>query len=77
MSRWQIRSRLRGEGWVDLRPLDREGPSTLVRARRVDTGRVFTLRVDRCSGEIVDARPYYLRALGAYVPRRWERPYPY
>jgi hypothetical protein len=48
-------------------------------ARRVDSGRVFTLRVDRCSGVIVDARPRYLRAFGAYAPRRWgwERAYRY
>ena len=41
----------------------------VLRARRVESGRVFTLRVDRCSGEIVDARPHHLRAFGAYAPR--------
>jgi hypothetical protein len=72
-----VRNRLRGEGWVDLRPLDRRDGWALLRARRIDSGRVFTLRIDRCSGEIVDARPHYLRAFGAYAPRRWERAYRY
>jgi hypothetical protein len=77
LPRWQVRNRLRGEGWVDLRPLDRRDGWALLRARRIDSGRVFTLRIDRCSGEIVDARPHYLRAFGAYAPRRWERAYRY
>jgi hypothetical protein len=69
LARWQVRSRLRSEGWVDLQPLERGDDMTLVSARRAESGRVFTLRVDRCSGEIVDARPHYLRAFGAYGPR--------
>jgi hypothetical protein len=77
VSRWQIRSRLHDEGWVNIRPLDRQGETSLLRARRADSGRIFTLRVDRCSGEIVDARPHYLRTFGAYAPRPWERPRPY
>jgi hypothetical protein len=76
-ARWQIRSRLRNEGWVDLQPLDRGGETAFLRARRVESGRVFTLRVDRCTGEIVDARPHYLRAFGAYAPRPWRRGYAY
>ena len=69
LARWQVRSRLRDEGWVDLQPLDRYRDTTVLRARRAESGRVFTLRVDRCSGTIVDARPHYLRAFGAYAPR--------
>ncbi len=69
LARWQVRSRLRDEGWVDLQPLDRRGETTVLRARRAESGRVFTLGVDRCSGMIVDARPHYLRAFGAYAPR--------
>ncbi len=68
LARWQVRSRLRGDGWVDLQPLDRNGDTTVLRARRIDSGRVFTLRVDRCSGVVVDARPHFLRAYGAYAP---------
>src|SRR5262245_24130663 len=73
VGRWQIRSRLHDEGWVNIRPLDRQGETALLRARRADSGRVFTLRVDRCSGEVVDARPHFLRTFGAYAPRPWER----
>ncbi len=71
--RWQIRRNLRADGWTDLRPLEREGAIATIRARRHDSGRIFTLRVDRCSGEIVDARPHYLREFGAYSPRPWHR----
>jgi hypothetical protein len=42
-----------------------------VLGRRLDTGRVFLLRVDGCSGEILAARPSYLRNFGAYEQRPW------
>jgi len=75
--RWQIRHRLRAEGWTDFRPLERAGEIATVRARRQDTGREFTLEVDRCSGAIVHARPCYLRTFGAYEPRPWRYRAPY
>jgi hypothetical protein len=77
LPRWQIRHRLRAEGWVDVQPLERWGELAKVKARRHDTGRVFTLRVDRCSGEIVDARPHHLRAFGAYEAPPWRHRVPY
>jgi hypothetical protein len=79
LDRWQIKQGLRREGWVDLRPVGGDGERVRIRARRVDSGRVFMLRVDRCSGEVVAARPEYLRTFAFrerndYWPeRRWDR----
>jgi hypothetical protein len=67
---WRIRHRLRAEGWSDLRPLDKRGEVVIVRAVRRDRGQVFTLRIDRCSGAIVDARPERFRTFGSYAPPR-------
>lgn len=77
LPRWQIKRRLREDGWVDLRPIDRDGPIVSVKARRVQSGRMFTLDIDRCTGEIVHARREFLRTFGAYDPPRWydRRPY--
>jgi len=40
---------------------------------------LFELTIERCSGEIVDARPLEPRRYGPYAydypPRRWERAY--
>jgi hypothetical protein len=75
--RWQIKRRLRDEGWVDLWPLERGGPVVSVKARRAQSGRMFVLDVDRCTGEIVHARPQFLRTFGAYDPPRWRDRRPY
>ncbi len=79
LDRWQIKRELRREGWTDLRPLGGDGERVRVRARRIDSGRVFTLRVDRCSGDVLAARPEYLRTFAFrdredYWPEhRWDR----
>jgi hypothetical protein len=75
--RWQIKRRLRDEGWVDLWPIDREGPVGSLKARRVQSGRLFVLDIDKCTGEIVHARPQFLRTFGAYEPPRWRDHRPY
>ncbi len=54
---WQIRSRLRWEGWTHVRPLGGEGGIVRMRAGRFDSSSVFDLRVDRCSGEVLAAWP--------------------
>jgi len=66
-----IRRRLRAEGWHDFCDFRPRGPIVLVRARR-PSGRPFNLAIDRCSGEIVEARPLRRRHLGpfAFGPRR-------
>jgi hypothetical protein len=73
--KWEVRRHLRNDGWVDFRVFDASGPVVALRARRIDTGRVFLLRVEKCSGEVVNAEPFYLRSFGAYAPRPWERPW--
>ncbi len=40
-----------------------------LKARRVQSGRLFVLDIDKCTGEIVHARPQFLRTFGAYEPR--------
>ena len=71
------RDRLRAAGWHGfhaVEPLDRV---VLVKARR-PSGRHFELTIDRCSGEVVDARPLGWRRFGRFAdgPRRyWGRPY--
>jgi len=71
--RWQIRNSLHRDGWTDLQPIDRGGGVVTVRARREFSGRVFLLDVDRCSGEIVNARPHFLRPFGDGSRPRWSR----
>lgn len=53
----QIRRRLRGEGWLGIRPMGGDGVIVHLRAGRYDSSSVFHLRVDRCSGEVIAARP--------------------
>lgn len=65
---WRIKSRLRHDGWTAFRDLSIEGNTAVVRATRIASGRTFTLRVDRCSGAVVNARPLPWRSYGAYVP---------
>jgi hypothetical protein len=67
---WQVRRELRHRGWTDIRPMGGDGSIVHVRARRFDSSSVFGLRVDRCSGEVLAARPYHLRSF-AYGERPW------
>ena len=66
-----VRRRLRVEGWRHFHDFRPRGPIMLVCARR-PSGRPFNLAIDRCSGEIVDARPVRWRHPGpfAFGPRR-------
>ncbi len=65
------RDRLRAAGWRGFHGVEPRDGVVLVKARR-PSGRLFELTVDRCSGEVVDARPIYGRRLGPYAwgPRR-------
>ena len=82
-----VRDRLLSEGWGDFRDFEPRGRVVMVQARR-PSGRLFDLTIDRCSGEVVDARPVFGPRVepGAYAyggyggygygPRRfWPRPY--
>jgi len=80
-----VHERLYSEGWGDFRDFEPRGRVVLVQARR-PSGRLFDLTIDRCSGEIVDARPVFGARLGpgpyahgagygAIGHRRWARRY--
>lgn len=70
------RDRLRDAGWFDFHGLEAREDVVLVKAR-APSGRLFDLTIDRCSGQIVDARPLRRRGPGpyAYGPRRHWAPY--
>jgi hypothetical protein len=81
-----IKDRLIREGWHDFHDRDAQGDLISIRARR-PSGRLFSLAIDRCTGEIVAADPLEGRGYGPYAyggpgpdafipgPRRWNRPY--
>jgi hypothetical protein len=69
------RDRLRDDGWRDFHDFDRRGSVVIVQARR-RSGRLFDLTIDRCSGEIIAARPLVGGRSYAGAPRRyWQQPY--
>lgn len=71
----EIRRSLVAEGWRDFQELDLRGDVALLRARRPG-GQAYDLKVDRCSGEIVHARPLEERPVPyAYRDRYGERAY--
>jgi hypothetical protein len=71
-----VKERLLSRGWHDFHQGDIRGEVATVHARR-PSGRLFLLSFDRCSGEVLSARPLEGRPFGpyAYGPRRWERFY--
>ena len=70
LDRWEIKQRLRREGWTALQPVG--GGEGIVRfyARRFDSSSDFRLRVDRCSGDVIAARPDTRRFARDW---RWQR----
>lgn len=70
LDRWEIKRRLRREGWTALQPIG--GGDGIVRfyARRFDSSSDFRLRVDRCSGDVIAARPDTRRFARDW---RWQR----
>lgn len=68
--RREIEERLVSEGWRDFTDPEKRGGLGIFKARRPN-GRLYELSVDRCSGEIVDARPLG----GEYRPYASYRPY--
>ena len=70
-----IKDKLIDHGWSDFHDGDLRGDVAIVHARR-PSGRLFLLKIDRCSGDILSARPLEGR-FGPYAhgPRRWERFY--
>lgn len=77
LPREEVRRRLVEDGWRDFHDLEVRTSHARVRARRPN-GDVFDLKVDRCSGEVVDAQllqrgsygPYAEDHDNRYAPRR-------
>jgi hypothetical protein len=77
VSRDAERARLRADGWSDFRDPQLRGRVVLLQARR-PSGRSFDLTIDKCSGEVIAARPLdgrYDRRFFAGGPRRYWQPY--
>ena len=55
LTRHEIRTRLRDDGFSDFHDIEPRGRSVLVTARR-PSGHLFDLEVDRCTGDILSAR---------------------
>jgi len=71
------RDRLRDAGWYDFHAVEPRGGVVLVKARR-GRDRLYDLTIDRCSGEVVDAKPLYDGPRPrpyAWGPRRHWAPY--
>jgi hypothetical protein len=69
----EVRFRLEQEGWIDLHGAEvGEAGSAYVKARR-RSGRLFELQIDRCSGDVLHARPLELRErpYADYAAPRW------
>lgn len=66
--REEVRDRLLRAGWHDFQGADFQGSVATFQARR-PSGRLFSLAIDRCSGEVVSAVPL--------EPRRWGGGYAY
>lgn len=74
--RGEIRHGLAANGWYDFHDVELRGEIAVLRARR-GSGRLFDLHVDRCTGDVVSARPLERRAFAPYEPgaRRYWRAY--
>lgn len=68
LPRHAIRDRLRDEGWRDIQKIEARGGKVYLSAERAD-GRLYDLKVDRCNGEIIDARKSRHGVYGEYRPR--------
>lgn len=78
--REEAKRRLINEGWRDFHDLELRNDIAKVRARRPN-GDLYDLKIDRCSGEIVNSH-FLQRGYGPYAydnghpgPSRWERTY--
>jgi hypothetical protein len=65
--RWQVKRRLQADGWRNFERLAVRPRVVVIRAERPN-GRPFDLKVDRCTGEVVDQRPARFRGYGVYGP---------
>ncbi len=63
-----VRDRLRADGWHRFHDFEPRGSVLHVEARR-RSGRLFDLTIDRCSGEVVDARALDGGRIGPFADR--------
>lgn len=74
LPRHAIRQRLRDDGWRDIDKIDVRGDTVVVTAERPN-GKLYDLKVDRCSGDIVDSRVSREEVYGEYRPARYRDHY--
>lgn len=74
LPRHAIRQRLRDDGWRDIEKLDVRGDAVIVTAERPN-GKLYDLKVDRCSGDIIDSRVSREEVYGEYRPTRYRDDY--
>lgn len=74
LSRSEIRRRLADEGWHNARAVGGHDGIVRLEASRFDSSSIFHLRVDRCSGEVLAARPSHGAGF-AYGERPWRSRY--
>jgi hypothetical protein len=58
------------DGWRDFHGGQQVSDAAVTLRARRPSGRLFELTLDRCSGEIVEARPLELRPFGPYAFRQ-------
>jgi hypothetical protein len=68
----QVRERLTREGWRDFHAGQPVNDAVVTLRARRPNGRLFELTLDRCSGELVEARPLQLRPFGPFA---FQQPY--
>ncbi len=75
ISKDEAKRRLTGEGWRDFHDLELRQNVAKIKARRPN-GDLYDLKIDRCTGEIVNAQPLERAGPGPYAyengPRRFE-----
>jgi hypothetical protein len=75
----QVRQRLADSGWLDFHDGHQQGDMVVMKARR-QSGRLFELTLNRCSGQVVEVRPLEGGRFGPYAynrPYRYDAPYGY
>ncbi len=68
-----IRYGLKADGWFDFSGYEQDDGVVCLRARRRDTGRLYEIELDSCSGLIVRAKPLRTRGFrrSRWLPERW------
>jgi hypothetical protein len=67
----EIRRSLRDDGWRDFQDVEIRDQTAIIQARR-PSGQPYNLKIDRCSGDIVNARPLGERPLPYAYRDRYE-----